>query len=43
MDTLVQIKKGMVGHAYDIVTGHFELITGRKPRPLRDVIVAAFS
>lgn len=43
VDLVVQIKKGMVGHAYDIVTGHFELITGRKPRPLRDVIAAAFS
>ncbi|GLU35759.1 NAD(P)H-binding protein [Trinickia caryophylli] len=43
VDLVVQIKKGMVGHAYDIVTGHFELISGRKPRPLRDVIVAAFS
>lgn len=43
VDFLVQVKQGMVGHVYDIVTGHFELITGRKPRPLRDVIVAAFS
>jgi len=43
VDLVVQIKKGQSGHAYDIVTGHFELITGRKPRPLRDVIVAAFS
>lgn len=41
-DFLVQIKKGMVGHAYDIVTGHFQLVTGRKPRSLRDVIIATF-
>ena len=43
VDLLVQIKKGQSGHAYDIVAGHFELITGRRPRSLRDVIVAAFA
>jgi NAD(P)H dehydrogenase (quinone) len=41
VSTVMSIQSGFAAGAFDIVTGDVELLGGRLPKPLRDVLAAA--
>jgi len=43
VDVIVEIKAGFVAGNLDIVTGDVERLSGRRPRPLRDVLSTALA
>ncbi len=43
IDTIVSIQKTFLTGAYDIVTAGIEHLSGKPPRPLRDVVAQAFA
>jgi NAD(P)H dehydrogenase (quinone) len=42
INAMVEIKSSFVAGHFDIVTGDVEQLTGRRPRPFRNVLTAAF-